>query len=219
MMMSGGVPAAAPTECVDKLICQNLEGAGYDNSETWNETGATVNEDYTTIPLRGAQSLYQLDTGIDPKVYASFTGSSEIWAHFLFQTDDSTPAAGNQNFFRIQNSSGTQVAGFSLVGASGLLTFYGCGSSYSTVDALASATTYHIWFYYKKGTGANALIKLGFGTDTNRPTSGNKYISCTDGTGATDAARIYFDGWAGSANYYIVDQILVDDVSFTTVDP
>jgi len=34
-MVGGGTPAGAPAECTGLLICQNFEGTGYDNSETW----------------------------------------------------------------------------------------------------------------------------------------------------------------------------------------
>ena len=50
-----GMRAAAVNECTGALVCQNFEGAGYDNydnGESWTTTDSP-NPDYTTTVLRG----------------------------------------------------------------------------------------------------------------------------------------------------------------------
>jgi len=82
LIVTSGVPVAGGDECDSTLVCQNFEGTGYDNSETWD--GTNDNEDYAGASvIRGSQSLeLTYDAGI-PSAGTNFTADDELWVHFI----------------------------------------------------------------------------------------------------------------------------------------
>jgi len=138
MMMGGGASSGgascADSSCTGFLVCQNFEGTGYDNSETWTEDAGTPDEDYGTA-LRGSQSL-QLASG--EVTYKTFTEQTDVWAHFLFRTD----ALSDNDYFvnfggadRIVSSDGT------------IRISNGANAASSDTGVMAANTTYHVFIH------------------------------------------------------------------------
>lgn len=200
------------------LINQNFEGAGYDNGETWTENNAAWNEDYTATVLVGSQSLYGISTTSARTDFASFSGQVDVWAYCRFRIvsggSEWPSGSATWSIFRIANSSGTSVAQLQLR-PSNKFRVNGGTSSSDSVGTLSDDTTYHAWLHYTKGTGSDAVITGGISTDGTKPTSGNYFVSLSNGTSTTDAARIYLvcDSSGGVGMEVIFDQILVDETT------
>lgn len=208
-------------ECLDKLVCQNFEGTGYDNSESWTEyvgAGGTVDEDDTTATvLRDSQQLkiYAGDSGSTSNAYASFTAQSELWFHVRVKFPDGTPT--NATYF-LTLSDGSSTSAFVSLLTTGAIRAYQ-GTVYvaggSTPPLFTNDTAYHIWGYYKASDAgmSNGKMTIWVGTGTTRPEATE--CSVNTGTAETTVARILLqEKYQGTAYF---DQVIVDDASFTTV--
>lgn len=170
------------------LLNENFEAApGYDNVG-WTETG-TVNEDSTTSPLVGAQSL-RLGGGssIAWTQSPSWTAQSTVYTYFRFRTSGN-PAA-TRRFFFIRDVSATDVCLIALNSDGTILVRAGTSGGNNTVGTLTAATDYHFWVKYIKGTGANATVECGFSTDGIKPSSGNNFQTHTTGNATTDSTHL-----------------------------
>jgi hypothetical protein len=201
---AGGAPG------VSYLVQQDFEGAGYDNGETWTESGTgTRDEDYATspAPLVGSQSLrvaVSSQGGTTTKAFASDQSTVEgyLQVHFV-----SLPASGKV-FVAFRDSGGTRLVNIE-VGASSRITVR-CGTgAATTTDAISTGTTYHFWWRYVKGTGANAQASVAFSTDGTRPPSGNKFAAVTNGSRTTDANNIIIGPENNSTWEGIFDKVRV----------
>lgn len=207
---SGG---AAPTY----LVKQDFEGTGYDNSETWSETG-TVDEDYATAPapLVGSQSARA--TGTTQRLTSpTFTGQDEVY--WYFQVNLTTVPAGTLTFSAII---GPGVSIDRLGGAGGVLRIGGTVNSPATSDAMATGTTYHFLVRYRKdldGGGGSAIYSVEFNTTGTFDGAGNDFTQATTGTDTAQATAVRFS-WEGSTTTdYVVDKVRVDDVAIGSSPP
>lgn len=199
----------APAAETSYLIKQDFEGAGYDNGETWTETGtATMDEDYTGVVLAGAQS-YRLVTAADGgRTQVAFAGQTELWTYLLIRPISLSGADQVILWYRNNIDNGfcnvsILIDGTIRIGASGTAT---------SVGAVSEGVTYHCWFHYKKGTGANAVVDFAFSTDGVRPTSGNNFVQLTGQTTVQDAHRLDVGYHAGvDTSEYVFDKVRVDD--------
>lgn len=203
----GGAAPEAPTY----LRMQDFEGAGYDNSETWTTSLGSPNADYTTTVLAGSHSLFLGTASAATRVRSDFTNTGEIWIYAMVHLVGSAPAGDRMLIGISANGSGSTDSNVSLTSAAKLRVACG-GANAVTVDSLSFGTTYHVWLHYAKGTGANAVLDVGFSADTTRPTSGNKFIQLTTGTITNDAGRIWLGHTATTASDQIWDKVRVDDV-------
>jgi len=211
--------SSSTSECDGKIVCQNFEGVGYDNGETWIETSYT-DEDFTDTILRGAESMAsgnQSGTG-GGSVYTVVSGS-EMWGHFLYRQD--TNVAAGDYFFSIRESDGSTNVFRIYQNSNGTLAMR-LGSSFVsyTTDAVSADMTYHIWWHYKEGTGdAEGQLKFTpISTMSRGAWTGSAALSKTDGTAGT-AARMYFEGDSLDNFFLIVDQVLVSNSDIPVVDP
>jgi len=206
-----GGSTAAVDECAGYLKCQNLEGAGYDHSETWTETvGGTVDEDYTDTILRGAQSLSINDSSGDNLTYSTFTATSPLY--FFFRFRPVSMPTGNNSILTIRTATAT-MAYLSLNGDTGELRGYHGTSYEAAATTLTDGTTYFIWGHYVTGSGADGVLNVWIDTDRTKPASAE--ITVTNGTSIADPTRIYAIQDNGGQGIY--DQILVDDASIGDV--
>ena len=191
--VSGGGGATYTDTTTNVLVYQNFEGTGYDRSETWTAepgSGGTVDPDYTTTILRGAQSM-RLGTaaGASPDVYNnSFTAQPIVYGFFRWQVR--TSGAYGTLIFLDDSTFAHDALGIVL------------GSNFSTWtlnrnDAATTATgtysislntTYFIWFDYNKVAG-----------------TANLYI----GTTGTFADATHVVTLTGGANTYTVKYLLL----------
>jgi hypothetical protein len=219
-VVGGGAPAAAPVnECDGKLLCQNFEGTGYDNSESWTESGEetyTVNEDYTSTILRGTQSLYMYAADVSTlgetkaALGATYT---ELYGFFRIRLvtlplvpysvislfDDSA----NQPFLLYIDIDGS------------LSINHGSTEGYGTFE-MSAGTTYYVWWYWQKGTGVNGVAWVKIDTDNTIPVSND--CSITAGNSAYSATKFGFIvGAYTGIHSFIIDQVLVDNAAIGDV--
>jgi hypothetical protein len=193
------------------LVKQDFEGAGYDNSETWTESGAgTIDEDYATspAPLVGSQSL-QLSGAAVINTYTTFAGQSTVDVYFKLHR----VSGSNHRGMSLRNSSGTAVFYLIIESGGALTARAGTAGGVSTVSTTSTGTTYDVWITWTKGTGANAVASVAFSTNGVRPLSGNAYAQHTTGNAATDAARIMLGSDLSSTFHLVFDKVRVDDVT------
>ena len=204
--------AAGGETCVGLLVCQNFEGTGYDNGETWVEAGTPLpDEDATATVLRGSQSLSIADGTGATYIVISSTGT--IYAHWLYEVSDGTPIG---NAVTMSMQTGTGLRWYISHRTTGYLRVYnGTINVTGTTTLMADNTTYHIWGLYTPGTGANGVSTLWVGTSTARP--GTAEATVTTGDATTNIDRVYCQNVAAGDFTVLEDQVLVDDVEFTSV--
>lgn len=198
-------PTPTPTSnpCSGYLICQGYEGTGYDNGETWTEGGINIDEDYTTSPIVGSQSLRISTSTQAGYAFSSFTANDNAYAFFRFRAA-ALPGA-TTNMSTIRDSSGTVLATVALRTDGKLQVTPAGGSAQTTGSAIATATDLYIWFEYEKGTGSNAVARCGFSTDGTKPTM----TAGSNGTATAQAGRIYTGATSNSSVDWVYDHVLV----------
>lgn len=205
--VGGGVPAAASNECDGFLICENFEGAGAPSGWTAiNETG-TIDYDYTTTNLRGAQSLYLIRSGWPGvSVYKAFTAGSTIYA--FVRARWASDFGDEQEIVRIADASNNSLARVSVRSGGSTFRLYH-GTAYDNGPTPTAGTTYFIWVRYTAGTGENGVAELHVSTTITKPASAD--VSLSTGTATADADRIQFKSSESENIAQIYDQVLVDD--------
>ena len=195
----GSAAACADSSCTGFLVCQNFEGTGYDNSESWTEScgaGATCDEDSTSSPLRGSQSyLYTSGTGASD-VYKSFTESDEIY--FFVRFSIANDAVSNIIIIK-SNETILFTVGYSPVSKK-------IAYNWTFGSAVSLGTTYYLWGYYKKGTGEDEINRAWISTTPTKP--GSVDYELTTGVSTGQANRIVlYDSASGAGGKF--DQVLV----------
>lgn len=199
-------------DCSPYDICQNLEGAGYDNSETWTETlnGATINEDYSTSPILGSQSLSVLDGGVDGWTQASFSAhADETVTHVYFQMRVDVDVSETAYIVRLYDGAGN--AGYVSLLTNGHLKLYsGTGEDEGTTD-VSGGGVFHVWFDWKTEIGSgNGIMHLYVSANSTKP--GSSEATITNGTADYPGIDTLQIRATGSNNCVIIyDKILVSD--------
>jgi hypothetical protein len=192
------------------LISQNFEGAGYDNSETWTESGA-ANEDYTGTVLAGSQSLRINTSASIITTRSTFSANSPVELYFLFRPASAIPGATTR-IVRIEGDGAVpECADISINSTGTLWVRHGNAGSASSVSAMSADTTYHVWIRFTKHNGATGTVTGAFSTDGIRPLSGNQFVTHS-GSALTGNATLVRLGVAvaGTADF-IYDKVRVDD--------
>lgn len=211
---------AKPHRAAAYLINQTFNGPGIDHGESWTIANATWNPAYATspAPLEGVASLLISSAGTAaPNGFANFTANANVYCRFLFNLQ--TGANGNTTLVSIRNST-TLLASIGMSNATS--NFRSLPAGGSTVTATLPPTlntTYYGWIEYEKGSGANAICRVGLSLTGARPTwpssgaSGLLAVSI-NGTSTSNANRIYL-GFTSTLNYAVIlDQVLVSSTPF-----
>lgn len=222
LTMAGKPYSDGDSECTGYIVCQNNETAttGWDNSESWTTGGNyAIDPDRTSGALRGSQSL-QLgleDTAGTDTVTKTITAAGELYGHFMFRMLGTAKIEGGTAYMlSLKDASNNQMYGldpetystvYEAIGAS-----IGGGDFNDAGTTILVNTTYHCWFYWKKGTGT-AEGKLKITTGTTRGTWGVEKT----GTAANDVTQIVFTNVGNPNAAYLIDQILLSATEFTTV--
>lgn len=176
------------------ILTENFETptTGYEN--VWTPSG-TVNPVFASPALEGTQSLQLNGTSAEAHILKSFSAASSVYLYFKFRVPNLP--SDNTAFMILADAFFNNYLVRIFLQSSGNI-FIICGGSVGgpSVGALSANTTYHFWLTYIKGTGANAIANVGFSTDGVRPTSGNNYVSVTDGSPTTDF--VYLQPTAGN---------------------
>lgn len=218
----GGGESAVDT-CSGYLVCQNFETAttGYDNSESWTETG-TVEAAYATGPARGSQSC-QVTNGSRGNARSKITisSASELWGHYRYKVSDATPTTALYGF---EIFNGTTAIGSVRLLTSGLIRG-SQGTPTGTASAgneLSDNTWIHIWWYWKAesvDTAADGIMTIWQGTTLNRDEA-TQVVNITTGTAEATADGVAVESEAASGSDTAIgyfDQVMVKTSEFTTV--
>jgi len=194
---------------------QDFEGTGYDNGQTWTESGSGIlDEDYTATALVGSQSMNIDLTSNFGAAYGpphTLVESPTIhYAYFQLRVISFPNAA--YRVFTISN-----VLDVSINATSNLTVRPAVGTAVATVGKLEAGVTYHVW---TSGSGqgvetANTTARVSFSTDGIRPTSGDNYAIDTDAGGSSgqNPSQVVLGSLQVGANYNIIlDKIRVNDV-------
>lgn len=203
-------------ECANYLICQNFEGTGYDKSETWTETvnSGTVDEDYTTVILRGSQSLYLFDDSYSWSWVKSPNGTYATTFGFHGRFYFTGSSSDEATFLGIYNSSNALIA--SLLRKSNNSITITHGSVLAYPGTYANTTEFHFWMEYIKSSGSNDGV-LNFYSSVNQTKPGSPTASITTGDSITDAQHIQLRGERGMG--VIIDQIYTKGSAIGSVNP
>jgi hypothetical protein len=191
-------------ECTGRIVCQNFEAVGYDNGETWSDSGANPN--YTVNALRGSQSCLLASSGNWAR--PEFASQSEVWGFFRFSSSD---VSTDCDIFRLRQSTTNRLV--ISVNNSNIILTHGSASD-TGATTLSVDTTYFVWFHYKKGTGADGEGNLWISTSVTKP--GSEECTITNGSSTTDVTRSYI--YIDSSPDVIYDQVLIDDAVINSVD-
>jgi hypothetical protein len=215
-LLNASVAAGSGDAC-GSCTNETFEGTGY-SVAGWTEAvnGGIVNEDYTTAPapLNGSQSLLIKDPADSQSSYTYMTmpsGTTELWMRGMLRITN-TVVNGAGIVFIANNAVAIQCAVEIRASAAKLVAGTGNATSVATFSA---DTLYYWWFHYKKVAGANNdQADFAFSTSKTRPTSGNNFVSLTNGSvdgnaelGAVSVRDVDFAS--------ILCGIIFDDVSLT----
>lgn len=164
---------------------ETFEATGYVNA-VWTETG-TPNEDYTTAPLVGSQSVLM--------AYSDVVQSSDLGAFTKARFVIKFPSLDQSTFaffFGLRESTATTAVVALSVSSTDTVKIL-CGTRESTSSGtLTAGTQYVMWLDYTKGTGSNAVASLyvaeDSGNDGVETKPGTAFVSVTNGTSTADAA-------------------------------
>lgn len=175
-------------------ICQNFETAttGYDNSETWSESG-TVEAADTTRVLRGAQSLYMSNdtTTTTSPTFTAHTDNTSTYAFFRLNVDANS--TDHQIIFRFYD--GAQSIGYlTWHYINENISFYHGGNGAASSVGFSYDTTYYIWLRWKSET-----VTLNDG----------EYQVWLGTSGTFSSATLIIDGSNGTSDYPGLDKVVV----------
>jgi hypothetical protein len=241
-ILGGGVAAAASTFCssatattggINGLICEDFNGSAscadtYTSNcrNTWTVVAGTPNFEYATspAPLEGTKSLLldALTDEADTWIYKPFTWTTgqTHWLYIVINNRNLPTGSGAAMFAKITENNGAGCAYFGY-SKDGLGTYLyvgaGGGTPANTVGTISSGHTYHVWMSYTVGTGANSTATIAFSENGTKPTSGDNYAECTNGTWTDTPTRLYLMGkWDTNSTYSsepIIDKVILDDAS------
>lgn len=202
--------ACADESCSGFIACQNYEGTGFDNSESYSEYlaggGASIDEDSTTSPLRGSQSLrmYAGTTGNFAWLYRIFGATITSGSlHFRFRADDATPPVVQSMLAAFRTTGGNDDIGIAISNTGHLIGIH--GTTVTTGSAtISDATAYHVWADFANGAGSGTL-RVYVSTTVEKPATAD--ITITTGTNNTALERFGF--WSQATMTLDYDQLLI----------
>jgi hypothetical protein len=160
------ISEAEADPCAGYLVCQNFEGPGYDNDETWVEypSGNTVNADYTQTALVGSQSLEITNTnGIDGFTVISFPPTNPLYIFLAIR-----PSTTTYNWFVNFNDSPAQQWDLGVEDATHMQ-YWNTSEADNFAYSLSTTDTTYIWIEYHKGTGSDGRFYVWLSSTTTKP--------------------------------------------------
>jgi hypothetical protein len=170
--------------------------------------GGTADFNYTTspAPLEGTKSVH-VEPGEAPAYTHGSTITGEQWGRFLFH-----PLALPSSFEAIaafRDDSFESLIELTL-NSTGTITLSGngVGAFETTVGTMAADTTYHVFWRYEQGSGANGEMEVWFNTADDRAgTPANNHTSYASGTRTTGMKYLIFTSTGSGPEAYIMDLV------------
>jgi hypothetical protein len=189
-------------------VSENFEGTGTPSG--WTVTIATPGFDQATtgLSLEASQCLYMTVNAAAEETYVAFTASDNAYAYFLMRMED-VPGGADRTQFKFTDGSANDLAiQAASVGPVQMKLYDGGAGSDPGAATMSADTTYHVWFEYEKGTGANGKVRVYFASSGTKPASPDAEITTSAMTG--QAARLYFgNDWSGSGGNIYYDKVRV----------
>jgi hypothetical protein len=193
----------------------SITTAGY---AAWNDQ---ANLDIGITPILGDYSAL-IESGNINRVnaYKDFAATENCYMRFQFYQQ--LPGTLNdQVLCSFLDVSGNVLCSINFVNINGKFRLVSPGVTSATVSTgLSDLTNYYGWLEYQKGTGSDAVVRVGWSTSPNRPawpTNGISGALATriNGTSTTSATRVRFGRVDAPVNYnYVVDDIQIQSVPF-----
>jgi len=197
-------------------LCQNFEDTGYDNFETWSETG-TVDEDNTTRVLRGNESLYMSNdsTSATSPTFTAHTDGSSTYVHLKIQID--ATSSSDQPILRIRDDASSASTLEWDNGTENLQLKHGTVNTISS-GSISYDTTYHLWIRWvtENGTNVDGIYQMWQGT-TGDFESAELVINESNGDGDYPGIDNILFRTANGLDYW-VDQVIVSNSPIGDVD-
>jgi hypothetical protein len=185
-------------------VKENCEGPG--TPPGWTNSG-TVNWDYISNLLEGNQLLYITGPGVGAgnNTRVDFGDQAEVWVYFKLALTGSAPTSAKT--IGGLGPNGGAITQLFQIDSSLRPSFGGA----QTTDPFLLNTAYHVWLHYRKGTGSNGIVEIGFSTDGTKPTSGNKWKKSTTYIGINNAGRLSLGTTTSTTINIKFDKIRVDN--------
>lgn len=191
--------ATNATAAVSYIYTQDFEGTGAPSG--WSDTGGgAVDYDYATA-LEGSQSLRFNTTTGSGATYSLASAYDTLYVYFILRPNVLTNFA---YIFNIQTDGYTDLARIRTDGSGGFRVT--ANNESSSGGSWSVGNTYHMWFQYTKGTGADAIANLWVSTNATKP--GSPTVSITTGNSTDQGQRIRF-GPSYGTNDVVYDKLLV----------
>lgn len=209
ILAARGTAAAGPTY----LVNQGFEGTGYDNGESWTESGTgTKNEDYTTSPIEGSQSLLISSAGNAAWTTVNFTATQDVLLIARLRVDSLT---GEQIIASFHTSGGTSRAFFIIKSDKTIKVQLSTGGNNSCTDALPTGTDLWIFLRFTAGSGADASAGAAWSSSSATPpsfvASGAQTCAVTGGGEVSHAAQLSLGVQSGFTGSLVYDGVQVYD--------
>jgi len=222
---SGPPPTVLQATTADGIASQRL-------TEQFEAPGATDwtsdslipwNDQSIDNPILGSYSaLIQGDNASSINVRKDFTASSSCYMRFQFRVN--TPGfayANDQILCSFLDSAGNTLCSIALANSTGRFRLVMPGALSTNVNLTASVgVNYYGWLEYERGTGTNAICRVGWSTSPNRPTNwpsnsaSGSLVAKANGTVINNASRVRF-GYTNSVTYnYTIDDIQIRPTPF-----
>ncbi len=197
---SANVPAGGYV-MLPYLIAENCETSG--TPAGWSNSG-NVAWDYATTLLEGAEAVRMIKTG-GGRTRFDFADQAEATIYFKLRLSGTTSA----RIIGGLGANGGTIKQLFQLNSSFQPSFGSATSSATTSAVMLLDTTYDVWLHYRKGTGANGVVDIGFSTDGTRPTSGSNFARLSNCPDTTNAGRLFLGPAAQSTFDSIFDKIRV----------
>lgn len=184
------------------LVNQGFEGTGYDNGETWNLTGGTVDPDYTTAPLVGSHSLRVNSDSFTGIAFTPQT-TAEAYCRIEFATLPTVACAA----LTLYDETGTTLRVGIMFSANEVRIRVGGTESSASATTTLTSTLYFVKIRHES-SGTNKIWLSTDGTWVDADGSGRVYLTMAGAAGS--AGQVYVGGASGTLDFK-VDQVLVDN--------
>jgi hypothetical protein len=192
-----------------EVVSELCEGTGTPSGWTETSGGGTIDWDEASVVGEGSQSLEIVSAGTLDNVHDDFTGISTAYVHFMWRYASLT----STTYAASLRATTSLRLGLSVLTNGDLIVEHGSATA-TTVDLVPADTWVHIWLKYVQGTGTDGVAELAWSLDTTRPTSGDKFISLSNGTATTTVDRLRIGVSANETQTVYYDQMIVDDSAY-----
>ena len=214
----GGGTSVVAFDCAPyDTACQQLEAAGYDNSETWTESpvDATINENYSASPIAGGQSLSMADGGAEGYVTHAFgvahSDLATTGVFFQLRIDSDTDALHHM----VKLLDGASVAASLRLNLTTGYLSIGCGVVANGSIDVSEGGVWDVWWEWETGPDGTSSIYTCLHSSCNgvKPSVDATTSSCSNNYPGIDSIQIFVDHTVTQ----ILDTILVDTIAIGNV--